>query len=60
MTWIGGFFTGETNPAGNYVPFTDRRTAVSESALVTAACEADTDLVATFTTTANEVSGVII
>ncbi len=47
-------------PAGNYLLFTYRRSAISETALVAAACETDTDLVAPWTTAINAVSGVVI
>ena len=47
-------------PPGNYLLFTYRRTAVSKSALVAAACETDTDLVAPWTPAINGTSGVVI
>jgi autotransporter-associated beta strand protein len=44
----------------DYLLFTYRRTAISETALVAAACETDTDLVAPWTPAINAVSGVVI
>ena len=47
-------------PAGNYLLFTYRRTDLSVTAGVTAACESDTDLVAPWSTAVGGVSGVVI
>ena len=47
-------------PTGDYLLFTYRRTAESETAGVTAGCETDTDLVGSWTPAINAVSGVVI
>jgi autotransporter-associated beta strand protein len=44
----------------DYLLFTYRRTAISETALVAAACETDTDLVGPWSTAINGASGVVI
>jgi autotransporter-associated beta strand protein len=47
-------------PAGDYLLFTYRRTAISETAGVTAGCETDTDLVGPWTPAIDGVGGVLI
>jgi hypothetical protein len=44
----------------NYLLFTYRRTAVLETALLLAACETDTDLLGSWSTAINGISGVVI
>jgi autotransporter-associated beta strand protein len=47
-------------PAGEYLLFTYRRSADSETAGVIAKCETDTDLVGLWTAAVNNISGVVI